>query len=133
MGRTHPRPASLLQLVTGLALGAVYVLLALGLSLIFGMLTVVNFAHGAFFMVGAYAGRLAAFAQTGNFWICLVLVPLGVGAHRPADRAHPGAAALRTRHRLSAAADLRPVATSLSKWCASSSASTAFRSPRRRR
>ena len=40
-----------LQLVTGIALGAVYALLAIGLSLIFGMLTVVNFAHGAFFMV----------------------------------------------------------------------------------
>jgi branched-chain amino acid transport system permease protein len=40
----------LLQLVTGLALGSVFVLLALGLSLIFGMLTVVNFAHGAYFM-----------------------------------------------------------------------------------
>ena len=45
-----------LQLFTGLALGAIYVLLAVGLSLIFGMLTVVNFAHGAFFMVGAYVG-----------------------------------------------------------------------------
>ncbi|HEV8519042.1 MAG TPA: branched-chain amino acid ABC transporter permease, partial [Burkholderiales bacterium] len=41
-----------MQIVTGIALGAVYVLVALGLSLIFGMLTVVNFAHGAFFMVG---------------------------------------------------------------------------------
>ena len=39
----------MLQLVTGVALGAVYALLAMGLSLIFGMLTVVNFAHGAFF------------------------------------------------------------------------------------
>ena len=69
----------LLQIVTGVALGAVYVLVALGLSLIFGMLTVVNFAHGAFFMVGAYMG-VWLFAQTGNFWVCLVLVPLGVGA-----------------------------------------------------
>jgi branched-chain amino acid transport system permease protein len=69
----------LMQIVTGIALGAVYVLVALGLSLIFGMLTVVNFAHGAFFMVGAYLG-VWLFAQTGNFWVCLVLVPLGVGA-----------------------------------------------------
>ena len=45
-----------LQLFTGLALGALYVLLALGLSLIFGMLTIVNFAHGAFYMLGAYVG-----------------------------------------------------------------------------
>ena len=45
-----------LQLFTGLALGAIYVLFAIGLSLIFGMLTVVNFAHGAFYMIGAYVG-----------------------------------------------------------------------------
>ncbi|MDN4052033.1 branched-chain amino acid ABC transporter permease [Massilia sp. YIM B02763] len=68
-----------LQLFTGLALGAVYVLLAVGLSLIFGMLTVVNFAHGAFFMVGAYAGY-ALYRVMPNFWLCLVLAPLVVGA-----------------------------------------------------
>jgi branched-chain amino acid transport system permease protein len=68
-----------LQLFTGLALGAVYVLLAVGLSLIFGMLTIVNFAHGAFFMVGAYVGY-ALYQVAPNFWLCLVLVPLLVGA-----------------------------------------------------
>lgn len=67
-----------LQLFTGLALGAVYVLLAIGLSLIFGMLTVVNFAHGAFYMLGAYLG-LYVLMLGGNFWICLVAVPLAVG------------------------------------------------------
>ncbi|MFL6633085.1 MAG: branched-chain amino acid ABC transporter permease [Massilia sp.] len=68
-----------LQLFTGLALGAVYVLLAVGLSLIFGMLTVVNFAHGAFFMVGAYAGY-ALYQVVPDFWLCLVLVPIIVAA-----------------------------------------------------
>ncbi|MES2264991.1 MAG: branched-chain amino acid ABC transporter permease [Pseudomonadota bacterium] len=68
-----------LQLFTGLALGAVYVLLAVGLSLIFGMLTIVNFAHGAFFMAGAYAGY-ALYQHLPNFWLCLVAVPLAVGA-----------------------------------------------------
>ena len=68
-----------LQAVTGLALGSVFVLLATGLSLIFGLLTVVNFAHGAFFMVGAYMG-VFLYGLTGNFWVCLLLVPLGVGA-----------------------------------------------------
>ena len=68
----------LLQLFTGLALGSVYVLLAIGLSLIFGMLTVVSFAHGAFFMVGAYIG-VYQYGLTGNFWISLVTVPLAVG------------------------------------------------------
>ena len=51
----------MLQVVTGIALGSIYALLAIGLSLIFGMLTIVNFAHGAFFMVGAFlAGVLLA-------------------------------------------------------------------------
>ncbi|MGL4261286.1 MAG: branched-chain amino acid ABC transporter permease [Afipia sp.] len=67
-----------LQLFTGLALGAIYVLFAIGLSLIFGMLTVVNFAHGAFYMVGAYVG-LFLLSLGGNFWLCLVAVPLIVG------------------------------------------------------
>ena len=69
----------LVQLATGVALGAVYALLALGLSLIFGMLNVVNFAHGAFYMVGAFMG-VYFLGLTGNFWLSLVLTPLAVGA-----------------------------------------------------
>ena len=67
-----------MQIFTGVALGAIYVLFAIGLSLIFGMLTVVNFAHGAFFMVGAYVGFFLV-TLGGNFWLCLVVVPLAVG------------------------------------------------------
>jgi branched-chain amino acid transport system permease protein len=67
------------QLVTGLALGSIYVLVGVGLSLVFGLLTIVNFAHGAFFMVGAYVG-VFVFARTGNFWICMVAVPIVTGA-----------------------------------------------------
>jgi branched-chain amino acid transport system permease protein len=67
-----------MQLFTGLALGAVYVLLSIGLSLIFGMLTVVNFAHGAFYMIGAYVG-LYALSIGVNFWVALLLVPIAVG------------------------------------------------------
>src|ERR1700712_5237477 len=66
------------QLMTGIALGAVYALLAIGLSLIFGMLTVVNFAHGAFFMVGAFLG-VYFLGLTGSFWFSLLLVPLLTG------------------------------------------------------
>jgi branched-chain amino acid transport system permease protein len=69
----------LLQLMTGIALGSVYALLAIGLSLIFGMLTVVNFAHGAFFMVGAFFG-VYFMGVTGSFWFSLILVPLATGA-----------------------------------------------------
>ena len=68
-----------LQLMTGIALGSLYALLAIGLSLIFGMLTVVNFAHGAFFMVGAFFGAYSL-GVTGNFWFSLLLVPLATGA-----------------------------------------------------
>ncbi|MTW18727.1 branched-chain amino acid ABC transporter permease [Rhodoplanes serenus] len=70
------------QAVTGLALGAVYVLVAVGLSLIFGLLTVVNFAHGAFFMVGAYAG-IATHEYTGSFLaagVAAVVVSALIGA-----------------------------------------------------
>jgi branched-chain amino acid transport system permease protein len=78
MGEITPQLLAV-QLVTGIALGALYALLAIGLSLIFGMLTVVNFAHGAFYMVGAFLG-VYFIALTGNFWLSLVLTPLAVGA-----------------------------------------------------
>ncbi len=69
----------MLQLVTGVALGAVYALLAIGLSLIFGMLTVVNFAHGAFFMMGSFLG-VYFLGLTGSFVLGLLIAPLVVGA-----------------------------------------------------
>ena len=78
MGEITPQLLAV-QLVTGTALGALYALLAIGLSLIFGMLTVVNFAHGAFYMVGAFLG-VYFISLTGNFWLSLVLTPLAVGA-----------------------------------------------------
>lgn len=66
------------QLFTGLVLGMLLVLFALGLSLIFGLMTVVNFAHGAFYMLGAYVGFFVL-GLTGSFWLGLVVVPLLVG------------------------------------------------------
>ena len=70
-----PPDLLLLQAFTGLALGAVYVLLAVGLSLIFGLLGVVNFAHGAFYMVGAYTAVVVV-AAGGDFWACLLAAPV---------------------------------------------------------
>jgi branched-chain amino acid transport system permease protein len=75
----YPPDLLALQAFAGLALGAVYVLLALGLSLIFGMLGVVNFAHGALFALGAYVG-VFLLGLGWNFWAALVAVPLAVGA-----------------------------------------------------
>ncbi|HXG15283.1 MAG TPA: branched-chain amino acid ABC transporter permease, partial [Calidithermus sp.] len=66
------------QLFTGLVLGGLYVLLAIGLSLIFGLMTVVNFAHGALYMLGAYYGFFLL-GLTRNFWLALVVAPLMVG------------------------------------------------------
>jgi branched-chain amino acid transport system permease protein len=57
----------------------IYVLLAIGLSLIFGLMTVVNFAHGALFMLGAYFG-VFVLTYTKSFWIALIVAPLMVGA-----------------------------------------------------
>jgi len=68
----------LMQLFSGVALGAILVLTALGLSIIFGMLGVVNFAHGALFMVGAYAGLWVA-SLSGSFWWGLLVAPLMIG------------------------------------------------------
>jgi branched-chain amino acid transport system permease protein len=66
------------QLFTGLVLGGILVLLAIGLSLIFGLMTVVNFAHGSFYMLGAYVGFFVL-GYTKNFWVALVVAPVLVG------------------------------------------------------
>jgi branched-subunit amino acid ABC-type transport system permease component len=66
------------QFLNGLAYGALLFLLSVGLTLIFGMLDVVNLAHGSFYMLGAYAG-LATVAASGSFWLALVVAPLAVG------------------------------------------------------
>ncbi len=68
----------LAQALNGLAYGALLFLLSVGLTLIFGMLDVVNLAHGSFYMLGAYAG-LTLIAATGNFWVALAMAPLAVG------------------------------------------------------
>src|ERR687887_1438377 len=63
------------QVFTGLVSGAVLVLLALGLNLIFGFMEIVNFSHGAFYMVGAYVA-FYLFTVLGSFWWGLLLVPV---------------------------------------------------------
>ncbi len=64
----------------GLVNGSFYALLALGLAVIFGMLGVVNFAHGAFYMLGAF-GAFVLLSEFGTgFWVALVVMPLLLGA-----------------------------------------------------
>ena len=65
------------QALNGLAYGVLLFLLSVGLTLIFGMLDVVNLAHGSYYMLGAYAG-LTLIAASGSFWLALVVAPLAV-------------------------------------------------------
>jgi branched-chain amino acid transport system permease protein len=74
-----PLPALMGQLLIGLINGSFYALLSLGLAVIFGLLRVINFAHGAFYMLGAFAAwMLLAYAGIG-YWGALILAPLIVG------------------------------------------------------
>ncbi|GAA4072630.1 branched-chain amino acid ABC transporter permease [Actinomadura miaoliensis] len=67
------------QAFNGLVSGSFYALLALGLAVIFGMLGVVNFAHGAFYMLGAFGAFVLLDSFGVNFWVALVAVPVVLG------------------------------------------------------
>ena len=58
--------------------GCILILVALGLSIVFGLMGIINFAHGIFYMLGAYAGWLTI-QLTGSFWLALVAAPVAVG------------------------------------------------------
>jgi branched-chain amino acid transport system permease protein len=66
------------QIVMGLTVGANLILLATGLTLVFGMMEVINFAHSALFMLGAYSGYVT-YKALGSFWLGLLVAPLCVG------------------------------------------------------
>ncbi len=68
-----------IQLLNGVVQGMIYALVAAGLTLIFGMLDIPNFAHGAFYALGAYVAY-SVVASTGNFWLAIAVVPLTVAA-----------------------------------------------------
>jgi branched-chain amino acid transport system permease protein len=75
----RPLPALASQIVLGLVNGSFYAMLSLGLAVIFGTLNIVNFAHGAFYMVGAFGAFFALSSLGLNYWIALIVVPLVVG------------------------------------------------------
>src|SRR5476651_2461843 len=68
----------IIQTVNGIVTGMILALIASGLTLIFGIMDVVNFAHGELFMLGAYMGVIVLSA-TGSFWLALVLATLIIG------------------------------------------------------
>src|SRR5688572_31242496 len=75
----------LIQTVNGIVTGMILALVASGLTLIFGIMDVVNFAHGELFMLGAYAGVLIL-AASGNFWLALVCASLLIALDRKSTR-----------------------------------------------
>jgi branched-chain amino acid transport system permease protein len=75
-----PSAALFGQLLVGLINGSFYALLSLGLAVIFGMLNIINFAHGAQYMIGAFAAYLLLDYFGVGYWQALVLAPLIVGA-----------------------------------------------------
>jgi len=74
-----PLSALLSQLLLGLVNGSFYAILSLGLAVIFGLLNVINFAHGALFMLGAVLTWMGMNYLELNYWVMLVLAPLLVG------------------------------------------------------
>src|SRR5690242_76221 len=75
-----PSAALFGQLLIGLINGSFYALLSLGLAVIFGMLNIINFAHGAQYMMGAFAAFLLLNYTGLNYWAALVIAPVIVGA-----------------------------------------------------
>src|SRR5919107_767602 len=73
-----PIQAFLGQLLLGLVNGSFYAMLSLGLAVIFGLLGIVNFAHGALYMIGAYVAWIGLNTFGINYWASLVLAPLVV-------------------------------------------------------
>ena len=67
------------QLLLGLVNGSFYAMLSLGLAVIFGLLNIINFMHGAVYMLGAYAAYIGMSAFGIGYWPALILAPLAVG------------------------------------------------------
>ncbi|HYL17432.1 MAG TPA: branched-chain amino acid ABC transporter permease, partial [Burkholderiales bacterium] len=74
-----PMQALLGQLLLGLVNGSFYAMLSLGLAVIFGLLNIINFAHGALYMMGAYVAWIALTYFGVSYWWCLLLAPLIIG------------------------------------------------------
>ena len=71
------------QFLNGLTLGGVYSLVALGLTLVYGILHVPNFAHGAFYMAGAYVSYFLMTSLGVNYWLAMLGAALAVAAAAP--------------------------------------------------
>ena len=82
--------------------GCILILVALGLSIVFGLMGIINFAHGVFYMLGAYAGWLTVHI-TGSFWLALAVAPVTVASSAPSWSAACSSASTEPRTRTSRA------------------------------
>ena len=75
-------PSALLgsQLLVGLINGSFYAILSLGLAIIFGLLNIINFCHGAQYMMGAFVAWIALNKLGINYWVALLFAPIVIGA-----------------------------------------------------
>ena len=74
----------IIQTLSGVSFASVLFLLSSGLSLIFGVMNIVNVSHGSYYMLGGYIG-LSIYRITGNFLISLVGAALAIGTRDPTD------------------------------------------------
>src|SRR5437773_5036682 len=75
-----PAPLFFAQLLVGLINGAFYAMLSLGLAVIFGLLNIINFTHGAQYMMGAFCAWFLLNLMGIGYWPALIIAPLVVGA-----------------------------------------------------
>src|ERR1700723_335502 len=75
-----PSQALFGQLLLGLINGSFYALLSLGLAVIFGMLNIINFTHGAQYMMGAFVAYMLLYYLGVNYWLALIIAPIVIGA-----------------------------------------------------
>jgi branched-chain amino acid transport system permease protein len=74
-----PLPAMMSQLLLGLVNGSFYAMLSLGLAIIFGLLNVINFSHGAMYMMGAFLAWMGMSYLGMSYWTMLIAAPIVVG------------------------------------------------------
>src|SRR5689334_16728571 len=75
----RPLPALLGQLLLGLVNGSFYAILSLGLAVIFGLLNIINFAHGALYMAGAFVAWMGLEYFQLSYWWALLAAPIVIG------------------------------------------------------
>src|ERR671928_1820777 len=74
-----PAPLFFAQLLVGLINGAFYAMLSLGLAVIFGLLNIINFTHGAQYMMGAFCAWFLLTYAGLSYWVALIVAPIAVG------------------------------------------------------